>query len=46
MKFRIRIADKIVLLDHGEVIEKGSPDKLLREKDSRFFQIYSSVLSK
>ena len=33
-------ADKIFVLDHGKVVETGSPEDLLKNKNSYFYQTY------
>jgi len=38
---RIISSDKIVIIDGGRVAEEGSPDILLKNKDSHFSKLYN-----
>lgn len=37
----VRDADQIIVLDHGEIIEKGTHGKLL-EKKGKYFELYEA----
>lgn len=37
----IRTADRLLVLDKGMIIEQGSPDDLLKNKKSYFYQVYT-----
>lgn len=37
----IMATDKLFVLENGEVVEEGSPDDLLKNKDSYFFKVYN-----
>ncbi|MDD5016376.1 MAG: ABC transporter ATP-binding protein [Atribacterota bacterium] len=34
-------SDKLMVLDGGKIIEEGSPQQLLKDKDSHFYRIYN-----
>ena len=36
----VRNADAIMVLDHGEIIERGSHEELLKQK-GRYYQLYT-----
>ncbi len=36
-------ADTLIALESGKVVEQGSPEKLLKDKDSYFYKVYSIV---
>ena len=36
----VRNADAIMVLDHGEIIERGSQEELLKQK-GRYYQLYT-----
>lgn len=37
----VMISDRLLVLDNGKIIEEGSPEKLLKDKDSYFFKVYN-----
>lgn len=39
----IMSSDKLLMIEKGKVIEEGTPDKLLANKDSHFYKIYNIV---
>jgi ATP-binding cassette subfamily B protein len=40
----VRNADLIVVLDHGRIIEQGSPDELI-DKKGKYYQLYTGDTS-
>ncbi len=37
----VKASDKLIVLDGGKIIEEGSPEELLKNKDSYFFKVYN-----
>ncbi len=37
----VKASDKLIVLDKGKVAEVGSPEELLKNKDSYFFKVYN-----
>ncbi|KKS95705.1 hypothetical protein A3B05_01700 [Candidatus Giovannonibacteria bacterium RIFCSPLOWO2_01_FULL_43_160] len=37
----VKASDKLIVLDEGKIIEEGSPEELLKNKDSYFFKVYN-----
>lgn len=37
----VRNADRIIVLESGQIVEEGSPDKLLANKDGKFYRMYN-----
>lgn len=37
----VKASDKLIVLDGGKIVEEGSPEALLRDKDSYFFKVYN-----
>jgi ABC-type multidrug transport system fused ATPase/permease subunit len=34
--------DLVMIIDRGEIVEKGSPEELLQRPESRFMEIYKA----
>lgn len=37
----VRNADRIIVLESGQIVEEGSPEELLAKKDGKFHRMYS-----
>ena len=37
----VMVADRLLVLDGGKIIEEGAPKELLKDKDSYFFKVYN-----
>ena len=41
----IKICDKVFVVENGEIIEKGVYDNLIKDKKSKFSELYSEIIS-
>ncbi|PJE51062.1 MAG: hypothetical protein COV29_02195 [Candidatus Yanofskybacteria bacterium CG10_big_fil_rev_8_21_14_0_10_36_16] len=37
----VKNSDKLIVLEKGKIVEQGTPDKLLSDKDSHFYKLYN-----
>jgi len=37
----VKASDRLFVLNKGKIIEEGSPEELLKNKDSYFFKVYN-----
>lgn len=37
----VRNADRIIVLESGRIVEEGSPEDLLNNKDGKFYRMYN-----
>ncbi|MGI3779421.1 MAG: ABC transporter ATP-binding protein [Janthinobacterium lividum] len=38
----VEIADRVLVVEHGEIVEQGSPEQLLREDDGRYLALHEA----
>ena len=41
----VKICDKVFVVENGEIIEKGVYDNLIKDKKSKFSELYSEIIS-
>lgn len=44
VRFALEVADKVLLLDSGRVIEEGSPHKVFTDPDTALGRLYGRLL--